>query len=248
MLGTLTPEGSGEDEYVGMLLDRKVSGIVFVSGLHADTRIDRSRYDDLERQGVPFVLVNGQVPGLRAPSLSCDDALAGRLAVQHLIRLGHRRIGFLSGPDRYSTVQRRLAGFRLTMRQLAGPGTGELIELASFDIPGGQSAATRLLERGATALVCGSDLMALGAIRAARRQGLRVPEDVSVVGADDSLLMPFTDPALTTVRQPVLAIGAAAARALAELVKGRANHGGERLFDPELVIRASTGPCPPGLG
>ncbi|MBB2744175.1 UNVERIFIED_ORG: DNA-binding LacI/PurR family transcriptional regulator [Microbispora rosea subsp. rosea] len=246
MLGTMTPEGSGEDEYVGMLLDRKVSGIVFVSGLHADTRIDRSRYDDLARQRVPFVLVNGQVPGLGVPSLSSDDALAARLAVQHLAGLGHRRVGFLSGPERYSTVQRRLAGFRLAMRRLGGPGTSDLIELASFDVAGGQSAAARLLERGATALVCGSDLMALGAIRAVRRRGLRVPEDVSVVGADDSLLMSFTDPALTTVRQPVLAIGAAAARALADQVKGRGDGGGEQLFDPELVIRDSTGPCHPG--
>jgi len=246
VLGTMTPEGSGEDEYVGMLLDRKVSGIVFVSGLHADTLVDRSRYDDLARQGVPFVLVNGAVPGLAVPSLSCDDALAGQLAVQHLAGLGHRRIGFISGPDRYTPVQRRLAGFRLAMHRHVGPGTADLIELTSFDIAGGQAAATRLLDRGATALVCGNDLMALGAIRAVRRHGLRVPEDVSVIGADDSPLMAYTDPALTTVRHPVLAIGAAAARALADRIKGRAHSTGEQLFDPELVIRASTGPCPDG--
>nr|BFE77849.1 hypothetical protein GCM10020093_004500 [Planobispora longispora] len=105
---------------------------------------------------------------------------------------------------------------------------------------GGQTAASLLVERGATALVCGSDLMALGAVRAVRRLGLRVPEDVSIVGADDSPLMPFTDPPLTTVRQPVLAMGVAAVRALLDEIKGRPAKAAEYLFAPELVVRGST--------
>ncbi|WP_214105678.1 LacI family DNA-binding transcriptional regulator [Acrocarpospora catenulata] len=241
VLGTMTPEGAGEDEYVGMLLDRGVSGIIFVSGLHADTTIDRSRYEDLKRQRMPIVFVNGDLPGLAIPTLSCDDAIAGRIAVRHLIELGHRRIGFLSGPANYSPVRRRLAGFRQAMREAFGPGAGELVELTTFDVNGGQSAANLLLEQGVTALVCGSDLMALGAIRAARRRGLRVPADVSVIGADDSLLMSFTDPPLTTVRQPVLAIGVAAVRALIDEIRGKGAKPAEHLFEPELVLRASTG-------
>lgn len=244
VLCTMTPEGAGEDEYVGMLLDRGVSGIIFVSGLHADSTIDRSRYEDLRRQRMPIVFVNGELPGLPVPTLSCDDRLAGRMAARHLVDLGHRRIGFLSGPARYSPVRRRLAGFGQAVREFVGPGADDLIELATFDVTGGQTAANLLLERGATALVCGSDLMALGAIRSARRRGLRVPEDVSVIGADDSLLMSFTDPPLTTVRQPVLAIGVATVRALIDEIRGRGGRAGEQLFEPELVLRASTAACP----
>ncbi|WP_030908991.1 LacI family DNA-binding transcriptional regulator [Streptosporangium amethystogenes] len=241
VLCTQTPEGAGEDEYVGMLLDRGVSGILFVSGLHADTTIDHSRYRGLRRQRLPIVFVNGDIPGLGVPCVSCDDVTAGRIAARHLVELGHRRIGFLSGPLRYSTVQRRLAGFRASLRELGlGHDTDDLVELSPFDVEGGQSAASLLVQRGATALVCGSDLMALGAVRAVRRHGLRVPEDVSVVGADDSPLMSFTDPPLTTVRQPVQAMGVAAVRALLDEIKGRPARAAEYLFQPELVVRAST--------
>ncbi|WP_449065590.1 LacI family DNA-binding transcriptional regulator [Planomonospora algeriensis] len=244
VLCTQTPEGAGEDEYVGMLLDRGVSGIVFVSGLHADSTIDLKRYHDLRRQGLPIVLVNGVVPDLGVTCLSCDDVAAGRTAVRHLAELGHRRIGFVNGPLRYTTVQRRLAGFRSALRELGGDDADGMVELAPFGVEGGQSAASRLVERGATALVCGSDLMALGAVRAVRRLGLRVPDDVSVVGADDSSLMPFTDPPLTTVRQPVQGMGVAAVRALLEEIKGRPTKAAEYLFEPELVVRASTGARP----
>ncbi|MFD8526301.1 LacI family DNA-binding transcriptional regulator [Streptosporangium canum] len=240
VLCTQTPEGAGEDEYVGMLLDRGVSGILFVSGLHADTTIDRSRYHTLRRRRLPIVFVNGDLPGLGVPCVSCDDVAAGRTAARHLIELGHRRIGFVNGPLRYSTVQRRLDGFRAALREMGGGYDADLIELSPFDVEGGQSAASLLVERGATALVCGSDLMALGAVRAVRRHGLKVPEDVSVVGADDSPLMSFTDPPLTTVRQPVQAMGVAAVRALLDEIKGRPAKAAEYLFQPELVVRSST--------
>ncbi len=240
VLCTQTPEGAGEDEYVGMLLDRGVSGIIFVSGLHADLTIDRSRYEDLRRQKLPMVFVNGYLPGLGITTLSCDDVAAGRIATGHLAGLGHRRIGFISGPARYSTVQRRLAGYRATMRELLGSSPDDLIELAPFDVEGGHTAAAALLAQGATALVCGSDMMALGAIRAARRAGLRVPEDVSVVGADDSPLMTFTDPPLTTVRQPAQNIGRAAVRTITDEIKGLVSKPAEYLFEPELVVRSST--------
>ncbi|GII00331.1 LacI family DNA-binding transcriptional regulator [Planobispora takensis] len=240
VLCTQTPEGAGEDEYVGMLLDRDVSGIVFVSGLHADTTIESSRYRDLRRQRLPIVFVNGDIPGLGVTCVSCDDVAAGHTAALHLIGLGHRRIGFVGGPLRYSTSRRRLAGFRAAMGELGDPAGEELVELAPFDVEGGQMAASLLVDRGATALVCGSDLMALGAVRAVRRRGLRVPEDVSVVGADDSPLMPFTDPPLTTVRQPVQAMGVAAVRALLDEIKGRPAKAAEYLFAPELVVRGST--------
>ncbi|MCD0450499.1 LacI family transcriptional regulator [Actinocorallia sp. API 0066] len=235
-----TPEGAGEDEYVGMLTDRGVSGIIFVSGLHADSTIDRERYTGLLEQGLPMVFVNGHLKGLGIPTVSCDDVAAGALATRHLTELGHRRIGFLSGPLRYTPVQRRLSGYRAAMAECHGSAPDDLVELGPFGVEGGRTSAGALLRRGATALVCGSDLMALGAIREARRSGLRVPEDVSVVGSDDSPLMTFTDPPLTTVRQPARAMGIAAVRALMDEIKGHPAKPVEYLFEPELIVRSST--------
>ena len=105
-------------------------------------------------------------------------------------------------------------------------------------------AAGQLLDREVTALVTGSDLMALGAIRAAHRRGLTVPRDLSVVGFDDSPLIAFTDPPLTTLRQPVAAMGNAAVRALVDEINGHAAPRSEYIFPAELVVRGSTAAAP----
>ncbi|WP_428961970.1 LacI family DNA-binding transcriptional regulator [Micromonospora fluostatini] len=243
VLCTQTPGGVTEDEYVEMLLDRQVSGIVFVSGLHADTAANHDRYRSLITRPLPVVMINGYVPGIAAPFVSCDDREATELAVAHLVALGHRRIGLITGPDRFVPVQRRVAGYRAAMQRHTGLTEAELAELAEltlFGVEGGEAAASRLLDRGVTGIVSGSDLMALGAIRAARQRGLSVPGDLSVVGYDDSPLMAFTDPPLTTMRQPVAAMAVAAVRALVDEINGHAAPHSEYLFRPELVVRGST--------
>ena len=246
VLCTQTPGGVTEDEYVEMLLDRQVSGIFFVSGLHADTSADHDRYRRLVARKLPIVLINGFVAGIEAPFISCDDRAAGDLAVSHLIALGHQRIGLISGPERFLPVQRKLAGFRGSMTRQLGLSTADLeplVSLSLFGVEGGAAAAGRLLDRGVTGIVCGSDLMALGAIREARSRGLVVPADVSVVGYDDSPLIAFTDPPLTTMRQPVTAMAVAAVRALIDEINGQAAPHSEYVFRPELVMRASTALC-----
>ncbi len=240
VLCTQTPGGIVEDEYVEMLLERNVSGIIFVSGLHADTTANHDRYRALLARRLPIVLVNGYVEGLPASFISPDDRAAARLAVNHLAALGHTRIGFASGPYRYVPVQRKLAGFRAAMAAHGLDHHDDLVELSLFGVEGGHAAASRLLDRGVTAIVCGSDLMALGAIRAARQRGLAVPGDFSAVGFDDSALIAFTDPPLTTVRQPIEAMAHASVRALTDAINGHEVSHDEYLFDPELVVRAST--------
>jgi DNA-binding LacI/PurR family transcriptional regulator len=247
VLCTQTPGGVTEDEYVEMLLDRQVSGIVFVAGLHADTTADHERYQRLVHRPLPIVLINGYAQGIDAPFISCDDQQAGASAVAHLVALGHERIGFISGPERFRAVQRKLAGYRAAMRRELGVFERELDELVSltlFGVEGGEVAAGQLLDREVTAIVCGSDLMALGAIRAAHRRGLAVPRDLSVVGFDDSPLIAFTDPPLTTLRQPVAAMGNAAVRALVDEINGHAAPRSEYVFPAELVVRGSTMKAP----
>jgi DNA-binding LacI/PurR family transcriptional regulator len=107
---------------------------------------------------------------------------------------------------------------------------------------GGRAAATQLVKRGITAIICASDILALGALRAVRRLGLEVPDDVSVIGYDDSAFMNCTDPPLSTVRQPIEAMGHAAVALLIDQIAGNPVAGEEMLFEPELVVRASTAP------
>ncbi|GGP43223.1 LacI family DNA-binding transcriptional regulator [Saccharothrix coeruleofusca] len=239
VLCTQTPGGSSEDQLTEMLVDRGVNGIVFVAGLHADTTADMDRYVKLAGRGVPFVMVNGYTDRVSAPFVSVDVRAAVRLAVTHLVELGHERIGLALGPRRYVPTQRMVEGLALVRPQAA-----DLVEHSLFSVEGGQAAAAKLLDRGCTAIVCGSDLMAFGAIRAARQRGLHVPRDVSVVGFDDSPLIVFADPPLTTLRQPVDAMGQAAVHALLEEIGGTPAPHAEFVFQPELVVRGSTGARP----
>ncbi|MEW2634504.1 LacI family DNA-binding transcriptional regulator [Streptomyces sp. NPDC048389] len=253
VLCTQMPGGSTEDELVEQLEERGVTGIVFLSGLHADTTADPSRYLKLAGRGVPFVLVNGYNEAVQATFVSPDDRSAARMAVRHLVDLGHERIGLAIGPTRYVPSLRKAEGFTEALGSMLGLSAdeaGAYIQRTLFSVEGGQAAAGLLLDQGCTGIVCGSDLMALGAIRAVRARGLEVPGDVSVVGFDDSPLIAFTDPPLTTVRQPVQAMATAAVDALVEEIDGNPVQGAppsgnwgraEFVFQPELVVRGSTG-------
>ncbi len=247
VLCTQTPGGISEDEYVESLLDHGVAGIIFVSGRHADTAADHQRYQKLIDRKLPLVFVNGYAPDLAAPFISDDDVEAMNLAVTHLVQLGHRRIGLAVGQERFVPVQRKRTGFVQVLDRLLGIPEDEAlgwIAQSLFTLEGGAAAASRLLAQGATAIVCGSDLMALGAIQAVRRAGLSVPGDVSVVGYDDSPLVAFVDPPLTTIRQSVQAMGVAAVDAVVEAINGTPVPPHEYVFRPELVLRGSTAVAP----
>ena len=247
LLCTQSPGGTTEDQYVELLLDHGVDGIVFVSGLHADTTASKERYQRLRGRGVPLVLVNGYAEGVDAATVSTDDASAMDQAFRHLLSLGHREIGLAVGPTRFVPARRKRDAFvELLGRHLDVADPDRHVVSTLFTVEGGQAAAAELIASGHTAIICGSDLMALGAVRAARSRGLRVPEDVSVVGFDDSPLVAFTDPPLTTVRQPVAAMGQAAVSALVAEISGTPAARTELLFHPELVVRGSTGSAPSG--
>ena len=237
--------GTTEQQYLEVLADHKVDGIIFVSGLHADTSANLDRYHALRSQGMPIVLVNGHAPSVDAPSFSCDDVAALELAFRHLVQLGHRKIGLAIGPHRFVPTQRKIAGFaEAYARHLEESNADEHIVTTLFTVEGGQVAAGELIESGHTAIICGSDMMALGAVRAARQRGLRVPEDVSVVGYDDSPLIAFTDPPLTTVRQPVAPMSRSAVSALISEISDQPSPRAEMLFLPELIVRGSTSVAP----
>jgi alanine racemase len=259
VLCSQTLGGVHEDDYVRSLLDHGVAGIVFVSGIHAVADTPPARYRRLTEAGLPVVFVNGPMPDVAAPAVSTDDAASMDLAVGHLAHMGHRDVGLVTGQRRYVTVQRKVEGFKAAMRRHVDAGLGEewleeRIASTYYTVEGGSIAASALLGDGArgsgvrgdgvTGVVCASDVMAIGVVAAARQRGLDVPEQVSVVGCDDSLLTEFTDPPLTTVRQPVPALAEAAVRSLLDVIAGARPATGERVFRPELVVRGSTARVP----
>ena len=247
VLCTQSPGGISEDEYVESLLDHGVAGIIFVSGRHADRAADHERYRALIARGLPVVFVNGHAEELDAPFLSTDEHEAMTLAVSHLAELGHTRIGLAIGPRRYVPALRKREGFVAALVRAPGPPArgGRGLDRGGPLHPRGRGRGHPQAARaGATAVVCGSDPMALGAVRAVREAGRQVPRDVSVVGFDDSRLTQFFDPPLTTVRQPVQVIGQAAVAALADAIEGQPSPAHEYLFRPELVVRSTTGRAP----
>jgi DNA-binding LacI/PurR family transcriptional regulator len=238
VLCTQMPGGATEDEFTGMLVERGVSGIVFLSGLHSDTTTKPDRYQRLVERQLPIVLINGYMDGIDAPFFSTDDRAAMSLAVRHLTTLGHRRLGLVVGPPRYVPVVRKTEGFLDATRDAEVAG---LVDNSLYSFEGGRSAGQALIEQGVTAIVCGSDIQALGTIHGVRTRGLRVPDDVSVVGFDDTTFIAYTDPPLTTIRQPVAAMAGAAVQALLDSIGGVHPPPSEFVFQPELVVRASTG-------
>jgi DNA-binding LacI/PurR family transcriptional regulator len=179
-----------------------------------------------------------------------DNVGGARLAIDHLVALGHRRIGHIAGPAGNAAAPDRLAGARLAL-DAAGFGADHLaIAVGDGHVAGGARATADLLaaDPGLTAVFAYNDLSAIGAIRALRAAGLRVPADVSVVGFDDVDLAAYADPPLTTVAQDIASLGRRAAERLLELVDGEARSaaawGGPTILPVRLVVRGSTAAPP----
>ncbi len=242
VLCTQTAGGVTEADYVDLLLAQQVSGIVFAGGHFAQRSASHDHYERLRRLHLPVVLINAAIEDLPFPRVSCDDEVAVEQALGHLTSLGHTRIGLVLGPEDHVPSERKLGAARAVAGRLGIEVPDRVVVRSSYSLEAGQASATRLLREGVTGIVCASDPLALGAIRAARRAGLRVPDDVSVVGYDDSAFMNCTEPPLTTVRQPIDAMGRAAIDLLVGQIAGNVTTTDELLFEPELVVRGSTAP------
>lgn len=232
-----------EAEYLVSLVDLGICGAIFLStASNAAEGGDLSTYRLLESRRLPYVCMNGLIDGGSGPSFSTDEAMAAEIAAQHLWMSGHRRIGLVSGPRGSRPADRRVAGFVEAMTKLGADDPEQWVRRQAYSVEGGQAAGERFLDDGATAIMAATDLMALGVIRAAQRRGVTVPEDLSVVGSNDSLSLEFTSPPLTSVRLPTAKISAAIAQALTDLTAGRDVPADEIFFRPELVLRGSTAP------
>jgi LacI family transcriptional regulator len=219
---------------------RQVDG--FIS---ATARLDRELLVELGEAGMPLVLVNRSLEDGSVPAVTVNDREGVSLAVEHVVALGHQRIGHVAGPQNLSTGHRRHLGFIEAMRAAGLEAPPEQVRFgALFTEDEGTRACDELLDAApdVTAIVAGNDLMAIGCYDTLERRGLSCPDDISIVGFND---MPFVDrlrPPLTSVRIPKREIGQVAADLLLEQLSGRAETSTEILLEPTLSVRGSTAP------
>lgn len=226
---------------VRRMLERKVDGVAIMT-----SELEKHLIDELDRRNVPMVFMDVGPVTTNISNVRIDYGQGINEAVQHLLALGHRRIGFLSGPLELKSARIRRTAF---LRGLARFGVVEeerLVEAGNHKIDGGLQAMMRLLAlpEPPTAVLASNDLTAFGAMRAVRLAGLRVPEDVSIIGFDDIQLAEFTEPPLTTVRLPRSLLAEKAFEALATHINAKKAdtpaHGVEYVVGTELVVRGST--------
>jgi LacI family transcriptional regulator len=229
-----------EAEYLSLFAEQRVRGVLITP---ADS--SGSSLPLLQRYRIPHVFADRVVSPERACSVSVDDVLGAALAVRHLISLGHTRIAFINGPLQLAQCQDRLKGAEQAIAEAGGnTGTPQVLEVAQLDVASGRDAGARLLglpERP-TAVFCANDLLALGVLQAVFAAGVRVPDEMAIVGYDDIEFAAAAAVPLTSVRQPARRIGAAAAELLIdETGDDGAEHRHQQItFKPELVARQSS--------
>lgn len=228
-----------EREIMGALSSLCPDGVILTPP-HGDNSIIT---DLLVQQRVPFARI-GSVGEGAGYSISMDDARAAEVATQHLIALGHRRIGFVTGSNEYALSGARLEGWRAAMAAAGLAAGDELVGRGDFTFEFGMDAANALigLDDPVTALVASNDQMALAALHVAEARGLRVPDDLSIISFDNTPVARFSVPPLTAIAQPIAAMTARAAELLIDAKAGKADPENASVLPFELVVRASTGP------
>ncbi|TDK25424.1 LacI family transcriptional regulator [Arthrobacter crusticola] len=225
-------------DWIEGVMSRRPAGVVLVfSDLPQDYR------RKLDARAIPFVIIDpAGDPAPDVPSVGSANWSGGMMATRHLIDLGHTRIAAISGPEDMMCSLARIDGYRSAMNMASLPIDPELIRYGNFHVDGGRDNALMLL-RGPnppTAIFAGSDLQALGVLDAARQFGLRVPDDLSVVGYDDLQLAQWSSPALTTVHQPLIQMAEEATRMVLHLRDGERPNNLRLDLATSLVVRQST--------
>jgi len=229
--------------YLDLMVDRRVDGMII-----ATSQLSEQSWRWLLSSPVPVVVVNAEPSGLPVPVITSDNEQGPRLAVEHLVGLGHRRLAYIRGYEGFTADLPRVAGFRSACAD-AGLDPADVVEIrGDGQFEGGERAMTELLARGCTAtgVVCHNDVTAIGAMRAIRTAGRRVPADISVVGCDDIAAASWVVPALTTVAQQKAQMGRMAVERLAAALDHPDDVGEpETIRIPMILrIRESTGPAP----
>jgi LacI family transcriptional regulator len=227
-------------QWLHNLQARASDGVILVT-----SELEPPLQAELRRLDVPMVAVDpAGVPPLDVPTIGATNWAGGLSATEHLLALGHRRIGFIAGPRQLLCSRARLDGYRAGLEAAGVPLDDDLVRQGNFYHESGFEGATAMLRlrRPPSAVFASSDQMAFGVYEAVRRRGLRVPDDVSVVGFDDLPEARWSSPPLTTVRQPLAEMGLLAARTVLRLVQGEELESPRVELATELVVRDSSAP------
>lgn len=237
LLGDTQNDARLEEQYLNVLPQRQVDGMIFLTA-----RIRKELMEEMARQ-FPIVLACEYLEGADIPTVSIDNISSARKATEHLIRLGHCRIAHLSGPMNIILSRDRLRGYQQALAQHELEADAALVQEGDFTYESGYNLTLKLLalEKPPTAIFAANDEMAIGAIKAVRHRGGRVPDDVAVVGFDDIQMASIFEPSLTTIAQPMFEIGQKAMELLLELIEGTSARRRQLVLPDRLVIRDSCG-------
>jgi LacI family transcriptional regulator len=242
LLTTVSKTFRSGSEIPRFLLERNVDGVV------AAGRVDTKLLDYIDTHGIPIVLVDYELKRQRFSSVLIDNLAGAHLAVKHLIECGHREIGFIAGDLRHPSIAERYAGFKEALREHAIPYRDELCSIDQPDtrVNDGTNAIRAILERGArpTAVFAANDAMAIGCVRRVRELGIRIPQDLAIVGFDDIDMSSHVEPRLTTVRVFKEEMGKLAVLRLVDIIQKEMKHVVTTRVPVELVVRESTGGKP----
>jgi LacI family transcriptional regulator len=228
-------------QWLQNLRARASDGVIFIN-----SDVTTTVYTELQRLSIPIVVVDpAGGSAFNVPTVGATNWAGGRAATEHLTALGHRRIGLITGPKQLLCSRARLDGYRAAIEDAGADADAALIRQGDFMHESGFAGGTALLSlpKPPTAIFACNDTMALGVFEAARRLGLRVPENVSVVGFDDLPESRWSPPPLTTIRQPLAEMGGLAARTVLRLSQGEIIELPRVELATELVVRVSTAPA-----
>jgi DNA-binding LacI/PurR family transcriptional regulator len=242
LLDIIEPQHQKE-AYLQLVRSKHIDGII-LSG----PRVDDEALQALTDEGFPTVLM-GQIPGKNYYCVDVDNLAASRMAVSHLIGLGHQRIACITNaPLTYTAAAERLRGYQNALKEANIPYDESLVRHGEFSLSSGYKQMYNLFEAGArfTAAFVASDEVAMGAMAAARENGLNIPRDLALVGFDDLPMAYYMDPPLTTVHLPAIDLARQAIDMLLQTLKGKHLAKKQRILETHLVVRQSCGTKPKG--
>jgi len=230
-----------EREYLSALYERGIDGLIISPSPGNDSYLKK-----LARGGIPLVLVDRRIRGLKVPTVTVDNEAGAYEAVSYLINLGHKRIGIITGLKGVTTSKERLAGYKKALKEHYLPEDPELIKSGEYRREKAKEVTEKFLKmkNPPTALFVSNEPMTNGALLALRENKVKIPEEMSIIGFDDPVWAPITNPALTCVSQPSYSIGTLACQSLLKEIKGtiRSKTPPEDIvLKPKLVIRESCG-------
>ncbi len=226
-----------EESYIQVLKENNAAGIFYISVIRRnDNNIKR-----LLESKIPFVLMDRRINIDNVPKVYTDNEAGMYEMVEYLIKQGHRKIAYISGPKYNSSSEQRLKGYTTALSDAGIPVEDSLIREGDYQIESGHQYITELLDQGRefTAVACANDMMAVGALEGLKSRGIKIPEEISITGYDDILMATVTSPKLTTVAQPKYEMGCIAAELLIKLVKGQRISQNEVILQSKLAIRES---------